>query len=208
MVELVRRGVAVLVQEAAEGLGEGLAVPGGEGGGAADGGAGVAQVHQQVAQGEAVGDVGGGEFLAAIFDDASTARDGGVGERDILRDDEIAGGDVFDNPIIDGVGAFGDADDAGAGHGAILHGGGGDVKHAHAVAARGAVELILDRAGVGVDIDRQVHRGILKKAACDVCEWKHGGSLNFGDSSVESRGQLPTISPDSKDREVVVIGPG
>ena len=116
-------------------------------------GAKVAQVGHQVAGGQHRTDVLLGEGFALGAKHHRALFDGAGGEGDVGGDDDIVGLDLFHDPVIRCVGAFGHELETDGGvvrraHPRVGHQGDGE-----AVAASHTVDLRLHRAGIGIDKD-------------------------------------------------------
>ena len=112
------------------------------------------QLVQQVAQGQRRADVVLGERVALGVEDAGLLRQAAGGQRDVGRDDDVARPGLLGDPVVGRAEARAH-DQLDQRVGRHPQRGVGHDRDAHRVAAGDAVDLVLDRAGVGVDVDGQ-----------------------------------------------------
>ena len=115
----------------------------------------AAQFGEEVAGGEGVADVVGGEGFAVGGEDLGRLGETAGGQGDVVGDDDVAGNHGFGDPVIGGVEAAADNLQGDPRIGGEAHGAVGDEGDGELVAAGDAIDLFLDRAGIGVDIDMQ-----------------------------------------------------
>src|SRR3954469_12232202 len=119
--------------------------------------AGLAQAGHQVARGKVGADRVGRERAAVRGDDAGTPLHAAVGERHIGRDHDVALPGPLDDPVVGAVEALGDGHALDQGRFRHAQPAVADDQDLEPVAAGDAVHLLLDRAGVGVDVNLE-HR--------------------------------------------------
>ena len=131
---------------------EARAVAGGEGLGAAGDLAHGAQVLHQVAGGQRHADGGFGEGLAAGADDLGARLHAAAGQRDVRGDDDSARRRPLGDPVIRRVKAA--VDDDALDHRRLRHQHEAVGHHPdlQAIAAGDTVDLVLHRAGIGIDV--------------------------------------------------------